>query len=93
MAIAVPVASRFINIVGETATIFGWGRSSDSVPVPQKMQIKIEDDAFCNERIGARTNNHFTEERQMCGSPLKGFQKITQVIELIIFINFNIFCL
>ena len=92
-AVSIPVADVFINIVGETATVFGWGIVSyDRLPYlynVTKMVVRIEDDTICDAKINPESYASYLNETQMCGTSLLPAQEIKHVIKSINFISFS----
>ena len=88
-AISIPVADYFVNITNKIATIFAYGRFlCVGRLLVQQMSVEIKDDTFCREYIIHPHSRPFPGDRQMCGSPLKWSQRITEVMKLIILIIF-----
>ena len=84
----IPVPKSFLNIVGETCTVFAWGSHHyDNLYAVKKMQVKIENNTFCQNRISARVPNYFTGEKQMCGTPFRSTQRLTQVTKMMVFLS------
>ena len=87
-AISIPVADQFVNIVDKTATILAYGCIyRNHQYIVRQMPVKINNNTFCKERIIVRCLS-FSEQRQMCGSPLKLSQRFLRVFKLIILIIF-----
>ena len=90
--IYLPVAQRFINIVGEIAQILLWAYKSNndmsfSYDV-HEMQLTIENDTFCKRHFDAQSYKSFIGTYQMCGCPLVPALEIKRVIKLTASINF-----
>ena len=88
-AISIPVANYFVNITNKIATIFSYGRLlSAGRHVVRQMSVEIKNDMFCGEHTHPKRSKPFPGERLMCGSSLKLYQRIREVIKLIILIIF-----